>query len=375
MRDELTTLTAWQAEGLRLALATVIDTSSSAPREIGATLGVAEDGRVVGSVSGGCVEGAVVELAEDALATGQAHRVRYGISTEEAVAVGLTCGGEIEVLIRALDPAQIDLHALAARIDDELPVALATVAEAPHGAVPAGTTLQVTPADEHGTLGNADRDVAAIDATRQALAAGRTGLVDVDTAAGTLTVMVEAFPARPRMLVFGAIDHAGAVASMGRFLGYRVTVCDARARFVTPERFPDANEVVCEWPHRLLARTEVDERTALCVLTHDAKFDVPLLLEAFQTPAGYIGAMGSRRTHADRVERLRAQGATEADLMRLRAPIGLDLGGRTPQETAVSVAAELVMCNNGGAGRPLAEIDGPIHHDGRGAPAKFRVLV
>ena len=177
-----------------------------------------------------------------------------------------------------------------------------------------------------------------------------------------LAVFVHSFAPPPRMLVFGAIDFAAAVARAGKFLGYRVTVCDARPIFATAARFPDADEVVVDWPHRFLARTPVDSRTVICVLTHDPKFDVPVLEVALRTPAGYIGAMGSRRTHEDRLDRLREAGLTEAELARLRSPIGLDLGARTPEETAVSVAAELIQLRWGGSGRPLTVTSGRIHH-------------
>jgi xanthine dehydrogenase accessory factor len=164
------------------------------------------------------------------------------------------------------------------------------------------------------------------------------------------------------MLVFGAIDFAAAVARAGKFLGYRVTVCDARPVFATRRRFPDADEVVTDWPHRYLSRQNVDARTVICVLTHDPKFDVPLLEVALRTPAGYIGAMGSRRTHDDRLARLREVGLTEDELARLRSPIGLDLGARTPEETAVAIAAELIQLRWGGSGRPLTATTGRIHH-------------
>jgi xanthine dehydrogenase accessory factor len=168
------------------------------------------------------------------------------------------------------------------------------------------------------------------------------------------------------MLVFGAIDYAAALVGMGKFLGYRVTVCDARAVMATPERFPNADEVVIEWPHRYLARTQTDGRTVVCVLTHDPKFDVPLLVEALRRPLGYLGALGSRRTHDERCRRLREAGLTAAEISRLRAPIGLDLGARTPEETAVSIAAEIVALRRSGSGRPLASTHGPIHHESDG---------
>ena len=179
-----------------------------------------------------------------------------------------------------------------------------------------------------------------------------------------IAVFVASYAPRPRMIVFGAIDFASAVARIGSFLGYRVTVCDARPIFATRQRFPDADEVIVDWPHRYLAGTEVDERTVICLLTHDPKFDVPLLELALRMPLAYVGAMGSRRTHDDRLQRLRELGLTEAELARLRAPIGLDIGARTPEETAVSVAAEIIAARWGGSGQPLRSVDGPIHAAG-----------
>jgi xanthine dehydrogenase accessory factor len=187
---------------------------------------------------------------------------------------------------------------------------------------------------------------------------GRLGERRVDE----LGVFVQSFAPAPRMLVFGAIDFAAAVARAGKFLGYRVTVCDARPVFATAARFPDADEVITEWPHRYLSRVAVDERTVICVLTHDPKFDVPLLEVALRTPAAYIGAMGSRRTHDDRLARLRETGMSEDELARLRSPIGLDLGARTPEETAVAIAAELIQLRWGGTGQPLTTTTGRIHH-------------
>ncbi|NUU26041.1 MAG: XdhC family protein, partial [Streptomycetaceae bacterium] len=178
-------------------------------------------------------------------------------------------------------------------------------------------------------------------------------------------VFVASYATRPRMLVFGATDHAGAVASVGRLLGYRVTVCDARPVFATPARFPDADQVVVDWPHRYLASTEVDARTIVVVLTHDTKFDVPVLELALRMPVGYVGAMGSRRTHDERLARLREAGLTDRELARLHSPIGLDLGARTPEETAVAIAAEVVAARRGGSALPLRETSGPIHHDGQ----------
>jgi xanthine dehydrogenase accessory factor len=365
VREELATLRRWQADGARIAVASVVATSQSAPRPPGATLGVHPDGRVQGSVSGGCVEGAVVEVATEVLATGQPQRVRYGISDDEAFAVGLTCGGTIEVFVRAVDREVIDLDALAQRVDRDEPVATATIVEHPDEQAIVGRTLVVTEGEADGTTGNDALDRAVVEQARGMLAQGTTGLrhvgPDGERRRDDVAVFVESFAPRPRMLVFGAIDFASAVASIGRFLGYHVTVCDARERFATRARFPDADEVVIDWPHRYLAGTQVDARTVICVLTHDPKFDVPVLQVALDTPAAYVGVMGSRRTHDDRLARLREVGVSEDALARLRSPIGLDLGARTPQETAVSIAAEIVLLRQGGSGAPLRDTDGAIH--------------
>ncbi len=369
MREELSTLRRWQAAGARIAVASVVSTSQSAPRQPGATLGLHPDGEVVGSVSGGCVEGAVVEVGTEVLETGVPKRVSYGISDDEAFAVGLTCGGTIDVFVRPVDRDVLDLDDLAGRIEREDPIAVATVVEHPGAADAMGRSIVVTPDAVDGSSGNGDLDHAIVEGARGMLAQGATGLrhygPNGERRMDDVTVFVESFAPRPRMIVFGAIDFAAAVASIGRFLGFHVTVCDARARFATAARFPDADEVVVDWPHRYLTSTDVDERTVICVLTHDPKFDVPVLEVALTTDAAYIGVMGSRRTDDDRLERLREAGVDEDALSRLRSPIGLDLGARTPQETAVSIAAELVVERHGGSGRPLKDTQGPIHRPDR----------
>jgi xanthine dehydrogenase accessory factor len=367
VREELPTLRRWQTAGARIGLATVSSTSKSAPRSAGATLALHPDGDVLGSVSGGCVEGAVVEVATEVLETGVPQRVSYGISDDEAFAVGLTCGGTIEVFVRPVTSDVLDLEDLGTRIDAEEPVAVATVIEHPDDHDAVGRSIVVGADRVDGAVADDRLTYAIVEGARGMLAQGATGLRHYGTHGerrmDEVTVLIESFAPRPRMLVFGAIDFAGAVASVGSFLGYHVTVCDARARFATPARFPDADEVVVEWPHRYLEAAEIDARTAICVLTHDPKFDVPVLKVALQTDAGYIGVMGSRRTHDDRLERLREDGIDDDALARLRSPIGLDLGGRTPQETAISIAAELIMLRQGGSGAALAQTDGPIHHD------------
>ena len=365
MRDLIPELTGWRRKGQRFALATVVDVRGSAPRQPGASMAVSSDGEVVGSVSGGCVEGAVYELATDVLDSGEPVLQTYGISDEDAFSVGLTCGGILDILIRPVDPdARAEFDAVASSIDSEEPVALATVIS---GEGPVGTEVAIWRDRVQGTFGAEGLDVAVVDDARGMLAQGQTGIRHYgphgERRQDEVAVFVESFAPPPRMLVFGAIDFAAAVARIGKYLGYRVTVCDARPVFATEKRFPDADEVVCEWPHKFLEKAEVDERTVIAVLTHDPKFDVPLLEVALRTSAGYIGAMGSRRTHDDRLARLREVGFTDDELGRLRSPIGLDLGARTPEETAVSIAAEIVGLRWGGSGQPLTQTAGAIHGD------------
>jgi xanthine dehydrogenase accessory factor len=324
LRDVLDTLEQWAADGVRFATATVIRTERSAPREPGAVLAVSQRGDVAGSVTGGCVEPAVYEEARAVLA-GEPPRLRaYGIADEEAFEVGLPCGGTVHIFIDALEPELV--APIAEHVRDETPVALVTTLTGPDAGAHRLVRLEDDDEQVHGLLAHGRNDVVYENGEQ---------------------MFVSSFAPRPRMYVFGAIDHAAAVARMGRFLGYHVTVCDARARFVTRERIPEADELVVEWPDRFLESAPVDERTAIVVLTHDHKFDVPLLRVALKTRAAYIGAMGSRRTTEERAALLRDQGLTEEELVRLHAPIGLDLGGRTPAEVAVAVAAELIAVTRG----------------------------
>ncbi|MEU6683241.1 XdhC/CoxI family protein [Streptomyces sp. NPDC046832] len=359
----------WIEEGRDFAVATVVAVGGSAPRPPGAALAVRADGTAVGSVSGGCVEGAVYDLCLQALQDGETVVERFGYSDEDAFAVGLTCGGTIDVMVTPFTGGRAaEAAALAAAARRE-PVALARVVRGPSGLL--GRALLVRPDGScEGGLGGApglDRTV--LDRAGALLAGGRTGTVDLSEdgshCPGGLTLLVESAAPPPRMIVFGAIDFAAALVRAGKFLGYHVTVCDARSVFATRARFPEADEVVVDWPDRYLRRTVTDGRTVLCVLTHDAKFDIPLLTEALRLPVAYIGAMGSRRTHADRERRLREAGLGEPEIARLRSPIGLDLGARTPEETAVSIAAEIVAARHGGTGAPLTGSARPIHRRDR----------
>ncbi|GAB2739659.1 XdhC family protein [Nocardioides pakistanensis] len=376
MRDVLTDLMRWWEAGETVGVGTVVATFRSAPRPAGASMLVGPGGEAVGSVSGGCVEGAVYELAEEVIASGVPALERYGVSDDDAFAVGLTCGGILDVYVERVNRDSFpELGDIAADIEGSRPVALATVIEHPD-ASRVGRRIVVRPEDAEvprsGSLGSERADDAVADDARGLLAAGHNATLtygpDGERRGEGMRVFVWAFAPPPRMIVFGAIDFAAAVARIGSFLGYEVTVCDARPVFATASRFPHADEVVVDWPHRYLKKLvgegKIDGRTVLAVLTHDPKFDVPLLEIALRLPeVGYIGAMGSRRTHDNRLERLREVGLTEEELARLSSPIGLDLGARTPEETAVSIAAEIIALRWGGNGERLAERGGPIHHN------------
>jgi xanthine dehydrogenase accessory factor len=370
MLDIAAELHRWAEEGRDFAVATVVATGGSAPRGPGAALAVDAAGAVIGSVSGGCVEGSVYDLCVQALRDGESHRERFGYSDEDAFAVGLTCGGTIDIMVT---PVRVDgrqravLRSALSTADGGEAVALARITRGPADRL--GMALLVHPDGSFeghlGGPGELDRTAAA--QAGAMLDVGRTGTVELSEdgshCPGGLSLLVESSLPAPRMIVFGAIDFAAALVRVGKFLGYHVTVCDARPVFATRACFPEADEIVVDWPHRYLGRTATDARTVLCVLTHDAKFDVPLLKEALRLPVAYIGAMGSRRTHEDRARRLRQEGVSEGDLVRLRSPIGLDLGARTPEETAVSIAAEIVTARRGGSGVPLTGSKTPIHRD------------
>ncbi|MFF3644261.1 XdhC family protein [Streptomyces sp. NPDC002564] len=379
MLDIADELHRWVEQGRDFAVATVVAVGGSAPRQPGAALAVDSEGTAIGSVSGGCVEGAVYELCQQALQDGETVLERFGYSDDDAFAVGLTCGGIIDILVtpvRADAAARPVLAAALAAASQGEAAAVARVTSGPAELL--GRALLVRASDEAGAYegelgGHPELDRTVAGEARALLDAGRTATAEIgedgSRCGRPIEVLVESSVPPPRMIVFGAIDFASALVRMGKFLGYHVTVCDARPVFATAVRFPDADEIVVEWPHRYLERTEVDARTVLCVLTHDAKFDVPLLHLALRLPVAYVGAMGSRRTHNDRNARLREVGVTELELARLRSPIGLDLGARTPEETALSIAAEIVAHRRGGSGVSLTGAHTPIHHDGSRRPA------
>ena len=364
MQDILEVVTSWRDDGSRCVLATVVATTSSAPLPVGSVMAISEAGEVHGSVSGGCVEGAVIEEAQAVLADGRPRLRRYGVSDADALAVGLTCGGTIEVLIAAVEDGEPELVAVQAAVAARRPVAIAFPLPADadgQGGVRSPSLVELA-ADRTSVIASglgAELPDAAVDL----LLRGRCGIVELTTAPGTAPerVYLQVFAPHPRLLVFGVSSFAVATARLGRFLGFHVTVCDPRAALLTRERFPDPDELVIEWPHRYLDSCEVDPETVLCVLTHDAKYDLPLLERALASDAAYVGAIGSRRTDEERRRRLVERGVPAEQLARLRSPIGLDLGGRTAQEVAVAILAEVVLLREGRAGHPLTDTVGPLH--------------
>lgn len=338
-----------------VALARIVDRTDAGPRETGAAMAVTGDGRVLGSLSGGCVEAAVLHTAGQVLRDGHASTERFAAADE--FAVGLPCGGEIEVFVERLDHTAVPLlRELDAALTAHHPIALATTLES----TPDRRLL--TP-EQPEPWRDLDCDAAAL------LAAGRHGIVgaqDCTPAAATRPrTFVQVFRSPARMILAGADDYTRALAAAATPLGYHVTVVDARETFTTPVRFPGAHEVVVDWPHRYLESEHragrLDHRTVVCVLTHDPKFDVPLLAAALPLPLAFLGALGSRRAHADRTARLRESGCAPADIARIHSPLGLDLAAHTPEETAISILAEILATRTAATARPLADLDGPIH--------------
>lgn len=343
MRDVIDEAQSWWRAGSAFALATVVATRMSAPRDPGATMAVSVQGKVAGSLSGGCVEGAVFQVARRVLDTGTAELTSFGITDEEAFSVGMTCGGELDVLIERIDSARAPfLGDVMDSIEGVEPVATATVIGGDHS----GAKLAVWADRTAGTLGSDWLDGVATDHARSFFDTGEATVhrypAKPHRGDAEVQVFLSVHVPKPQLLVFGATDFAAAVADVGSFLGFRVTVCDARRTLVTRERFPSADSIVVDWPHRYLRRCEIDQRTVICVLTHDPKFDVPALEVALRSDAAYIGAIGSRRAHDNRIARLRDAGLTADELRRLRSPIGIDIGARTPSEVAVAIAAEII---------------------------------
>lgn len=345
--DVLGTAAAWRAAGETVALATVVETWGSSPRPAGSRMAVTASGRMAGSVSGGCIEGAVADAAKQTMATGAPQLLDFGISDERAWEVGLACGGTIKVLVEpAVRPEILD----AARGPGG--VVVATVVAGPG----AGSALVVRDdGTATGTLGGGIDTDAVRAGARRALAREASAMADVPAAGGTAQVFLEVFPRQPTLLIFGGVHIAAALVPLAKLLGYRVVVADGREAFLGRERFPQADELVLAWPGEAFERVGIDPATYICVLSHDPKFDEPALEIALRSPAAYVGAIGSKKTQASRRERLRASGISPEQLARLRGPIGLDLGGRQPAETALAILAEMTAVRYGGTVRPLGE--------------------
>jgi xanthine dehydrogenase accessory factor len=337
----------WLARGDRVALATVVATRRSAPRPIGAKLAISASGELAGSVSGGCVENEVYESAREVLAGGPPRLLSYGISDDLALSVGLPCGGEIDVFVEEVQAPFIErLLQVAER--GERAVVL-TVLEGPD----AGAGILVTEDGER--VGDAPDEIA--ERAPQLIREGRSAIVEI---AGR-NVFADVYGPPPRLLIYGAIDTAEALCRAAREIGWLPIVADARARFATPERLPSAEEIVVEWPDEALAQVQPDHATAIVILTHDDKFDVPMISGALETDAFYIGALGSRKNQERRRTRLLEAGVDEAALERVSGPCGLDIGAQTPAETAVSILAEILAVRARREGGRLREATTRIH--------------
>lgn len=413
MKEILADIERWLSQGKKVALARVVGVEGSSPRELGAAMAVSDQGEVAGSVSGGCVEGAVVAEALKAMGVSSLPDLvtfntaldlggidpdsvgcpvvqTFGYSDDEAFAVGLTCGGTLHILI---DPELPPFYGeLAQNVRSEQPLVWVTVtsvdaADSPKmrevdlsnegvdafsvsGDLPlVGASMLVYPDGSHsGTLGRSDLDQVVIRDSLGALASGRTSIRHYGRNGQArhqeVGVVLDVYAPPPKMIIFGAVDFTAALVRVAKILGYRVTVCDARPIFATKERFPMADEVEVNWPDRYLEKVadSLGERDAICVLTHDPKFDIPAIRKALETDVGYIGAMGSRRTHAERTDRLISAGIARGLLdRRVMGPIGLDIAARTPEETAIAICAEIISKRTGRTARSLSETEGSIH--------------
>ncbi|MGB8881019.1 MAG: XdhC/CoxI family protein [Solirubrobacteraceae bacterium] len=346
MQEVLSEIGAWRERGDRIALATVIDVQRSAPRPPGAKMAVNEHGEIAGSVSGGCVEGAVAEIADGILRGDPPQLVHFGIADSDAWDVGLPCGGEIDVWVQAYEPSRFEELARSGGRAAEV-----TVLE---GAVPGAKLLVFADGATTGSLGSPELD-------DEAARVG-TELLWAETSERRNGLFVDVIGPPPRLLVFGAVDIAASLCRLARAAGWRPYVIDPRARFATPDRFPDAEEVIAAWPEEAVAHLGgVDPATSIVVLTHDPKLDDAALMLALSSPARFIGAMGSRRAQAKRRERLLELGIGDDEFERISAPVGLDLGGISREETALSILAEIVAARHGRVGGRLAESKGRIH--------------
>ncbi|MEV8267471.1 XdhC family protein [Microbacterium sp. NPDC076911] len=337
--------------GESVAIVTITGVARSAPRGLGASMAVTESGAIIGSISGGCVESDAGMLALTAIASGTGQTAQFGFTDDAAHAAGLACGGSVDVIAYPL------------RSDDSAAISALEAAEA-HRVTAVGLIIsghsagRILAMDALGTV----IDTASNAALDNALRERQCALLPGAYAGSDVLILASAPP--PRLIILGGGEHAAALCRVASVSGYSVTVCDAWDSLVTAERFPGATERVTGWPHEYLAGLQpddIDERTAICVLTHDTRQDIPALRAALSMPVGFVGAMGARSTVNVRAGLLREQGVSDVDLARLHSPLGLDLGGSTPDETALSVLAEIVAARHGGSGAPLRDGIGPLH--------------
>ena len=364
MRELLDQLDAWTAEGVGVGRAVVVRTFGSAPRPEGGVLLVTSDGRLAGSVSGGCVEGAAAEEIARALRDGRQRVLRYGISDEQAWDVGLACGGTIDVLVQPAVPVEAadaaretaagrsGGRAVVTLLPGDAPPPTFGAHQPGQGETPAAPLVVRDDGTLEGTLGDAAADGALVKAAPDLLAHGVSRTVEV---AGR-QAFIEAYPVRPRLVVVGAVEVARTLVRLARELGYETVVVDGRAAFATEARFPDVDRLVVGWPDEAADEIGLGPADAVAVLTHDVKFDEPAIVEALRRGCRYVGAVGSRKTQAERRSRLLSAGVQAQQLDRLRGPIGLDLGGRLPPETALSIMAEVVAERRSGSGRPMRDL-------------------
>jgi xanthine dehydrogenase accessory factor len=362
MKELLPTFETWRAEGADIGRAVVVRTFGSAPRPEGAVLLTTTDGRIAGSVSGGCVEGAAAEEIDRARETGRARVIRYGISDEDAWDVGLACGGTIDVLVEPVLPAHVALAAEASTRDDGAAVVTLLPPDSPppafgahepgDGSAPEPPLIVHDDGRLEGSLGDPTLDAELVELAIEALRRGTSTTVEV----GGRQAFIEAYPVRPRIVIVGAVQAAMSLVRFARELGWATVVVDGRAAFATRERFPDVDTLAVGWPDEVADEIGLGPRDAVAVLTHDVKFDEPAIVEALRRGCRYVGAVGSRKTQADRRARLLDAGVGDEELSRLRGPIGLDLGGRAPAETALAIIAEVVAERYGGSGRPMRDL-------------------
>ncbi len=363
MKELLETLDTWTGDGVDIGRAVVVRTFGSAPRPEGAVLLYAADGRIAGSVSGGCVEGAAAEEIDKARASGHARVIRYGISDEQAWDVGLACGGTIDVLVEPVAPAAVVAAARASlgagghgsAVVTPLPADSPPGVFGPHepgeGAPPVPELILHDDGRLEGSLGSPELDGQLVEAAGEALKRGLSRTVEL----GGRSMFVEVFPVRPRLVVVGAVEVARSLVRLARELGFETVVIDGRSSFATPERFPDVDRLIVGWPDEVADEIGLGPNDAVAVLTHDVKFDEPAIVEALRRGCRYVGAVGSKKTQGDRRARLLEAGVSESELAKLRGPVGLDLGGRAPAETALAILAEIVAERYGGSGVPLRQ--------------------